>query len=96
MRLRPATSLMGTETSSFPRRIVAVRGSRYGKNVPLLRASVLPLLKGPANELTEAAWAAVPKLFAESSRAVLTEASQGLSERLAPKAKAALDALPAK
>jgi hypothetical protein len=77
-------------------RIVAVRGSRYGKNGPLLRESLLPLLKGPANELTEAAWAAVPKLFAESNRAVLTEASQGLSERLAPKAKAALDALPAK
>ena len=77
-------------------RIVAVRGSRYGKNGPLLRESVLPLLKGPANELTEAAWASVPKLFAEANRAVLTEASQGLSERLAPKAKAALDALRAK
>jgi hypothetical protein len=77
-------------------RIVAVRGSRYGKNGPLLRESLLPLLKGPANELTEAAWAAVPKLFAESNRAALTEASQGLSERLAPKAKAALDALRAK
>ena len=77
-------------------RIVAVRGSRYGKNGPLLRESVLSLLKGPANELTEAAWTAVPKLFAESNRAVLTEASQGLSERLAPKAKAALDALQAK
>jgi hypothetical protein len=77
-------------------RIVAVRGSRYGKNGPLLRESLLPLLRGPANELTEAAWAAVPKLFAESNRAALTEASQGLSERLAPKAKAALDALRAK
>jgi hypothetical protein len=54
------------------------------------------LLKGPANELTEAAWAAVPRLFSEADRAALTEASQGLSERLAPKAKAALDALPAK
>ena len=77
-------------------RIVAVRGSRYGKNGPLLRESLLPLLKGPANELTEAAWAAVPRLFAEADRAALTEASLGLSERLAPKAKAALDALPAK
>ena len=57
---------------------------------------LLPLLKGPANELTEAAWAAVPRLFSEADRAALTEASQGLSERLAPKAKAALDALPAK
>ena len=77
-------------------RIVAVRANRFGKMRPLLKESVLPLLKGPANELTEAAWAAVPRLFAEADRAALTEASQGLSERLAPKAKAALDALPAK
>ena len=77
-------------------RIVAVRANRYGKTRLALRESLLPLLKGPANELTEAAWAAVPRFFAEADRAVLTEASQGLSERLAPKAKAALDALPAK
>ncbi|MBM3867522.1 MAG: hypothetical protein FJ384_01145 [Verrucomicrobia bacterium] len=78
-------------------RIVAVRGSRVGgKSRPALKTTVLPLLKGPANELTEAAWAIVPRLFAEADRAVLTEAAQGLSERLAPKAKAALDALPAK
>ena len=61
-----------------------------------LKAALLPLLKGPANELTEAAWAAVPRLYSEADRAALTEASQGLSERLAPKAKAALEALPAK
>lgn len=77
-------------------RIVAVRASKSPKLRAALKASVLPLLKGPANELTEAAWAAVPRLFAEADRAVLTEAAQGLSERLAPKAKAALDALPAK
>jgi len=77
-------------------RIVAVRANRFGKMRPLLKESVLPLLKGSANELTEAAWAAVPRLFAEADRAALTEASQGLSERLGPKAKAALDALPAK
>ena len=77
-------------------RIVAVRAAKSSKVRAALKASVIPLLKGPANELTEAAWAAVPRLFAEADRAVLTEASQGLSERLAPKAKAALDALPAK
>ena len=77
-------------------RIVAVRANHFGKMRPLLKESVLPLLKGPANELTEAAWATVPRLFAEADRAALTEASLGLSERLAPKAKAALDALPAK
>jgi hypothetical protein len=77
-------------------RIVAVRASKNIKVRAALKSAVLPLLKGPANELTEAAWAAVPRLFAEADRAALTEAAQGLSERLAPKAKAALDALPAK
>lgn len=77
-------------------RVVGVRVSSQGKTRLAIRPVVLPLLKGPANELTEAAWAVVPKLFAEADRAALTEASQGLSERLAPKAKAALDALPAK
>ena len=77
-------------------RIVADRVNRVGKSRIAIKASLLPLLKGPANELTEAAWAAVPRLFVEADRAALTEATQGLSERLAPKAKAALDALSAK
>ena len=77
-------------------RIVTVRASKSPKVRAALKASLLPLLKGPANELTEAAWAAVPRLFVEADRTALTEAAQGLSERLAPKAKAALDALPAK
>ena len=78
-------------------RIAAARINGYGKSRRLaIKAAMLPLLKGPANELTEAAWASVPRLFSEADRAALTEASQGLSERLAPKAKAALDALPAK
>jgi hypothetical protein len=77
-------------------RIVAARVNNNGKSRLAIKASMLPLLKGPANELTEAAWAAVPRLFSEADRAALTEASQGLSERIAPKAKAALDALSAK
>jgi hypothetical protein len=77
-------------------RIVGVRANNHGKTQLAIRAAMLPLLKGPANELTEAAWASVPRLFTEADRAALTEASQGLSERIAPKAKAALDALPAK
>ena len=77
-------------------RIVAARVNSNGKTRLAIKASMLPLLKGPANELTEAAWAAVPRLFAEADRVALTEASLGLSERLAPKVKAALDALPAK
>jgi hypothetical protein len=77
-------------------RIVAARVSSNGKSRLAIKATMLPLLKGPANELTEAAWAAVPRLFTEADRAALTEASQGLSERIAPKAKAALDALSVK
>ena len=77
-------------------RIAAFRANRFGKSRVAIKAAILPLLKGPANELTEAAWAAVPRFFAEADRASLTEASQGLSERMAPKAKAALEALPAK
>jgi hypothetical protein len=77
-------------------RIVLVRLQGQGKRRLAIREKMLPLLKGPANELTEAAWAAVPKLFAEADRAALLEASQGLSERLAPRVKAALEALPAK
>ena len=77
-------------------RIIGVRLGRQGKSRFAIKAAMLPLLKGPANELTEAAWAAVPRLFTEADRAALTEASQGLSERMAPKAKAALEALPAK
>ena len=78
-------------------RIISVRAGRVGsKSRPAIKAAMLPLLKGPANELTEAAWASVPRLFAEADRAALTEASQGLSERIAPKAKASLDALPPK
>ncbi len=69
-------------------RVVAVR--------PALRAdreTVLALLKGPADEQTEAAWDAVPNVFSKSDRARLEAAAQGLSERLAPRAKEALERL---
>jgi hypothetical protein len=78
-------------------RIISVRAGRVGsKSRAAIKAAMLPLLKGPANELTEAAWAAVPRLFAEADRAALTEASQDICERLVPKVKSSLDALPAK
>lgn len=94
MPTEPAGSSLASKAAWA--RIVAVRANRMGKPRFAIKAALLPLLKGPANELTEAAWAAVPRLFVEADRAALTEAAQGLSERLAPKAKAALDALPAK
>lgn len=94
MPTEPAGSSLASKAAWA--RIVAVRANRMGKPRFAIKAALLPLLKGPANELTEAAWAAVPRLFVEADRAALTEAAQGLSERLAPKAKAALDSLPAK
>jgi hypothetical protein len=66
-------------------RVVAVRPSLKAD-----KAVLLGLLKGPANELTEAAWDAVPTVFGAADTAVLEEAAKGLSERLAPRAKAAL------
>ena len=66
-------------------RVIAVRPSLKAD-----KAVILGLLKGPANELTEAAWDAVPAVFNTADKAKLEEASKGLSERLAPRAKAAL------
>lgn len=54
------------------------------------KAAVLGLLKGPADELTEAAWDAVPNVFAAADRAALEAAARDLSPRLAPRAKEAL------
>lgn len=54
------------------------------------KAIILGLLKGPANELTEASWDAVPTVFTAADKSTLEEAAKGLSERLAPRAKAAL------
>lgn len=69
---------------------------RIAASRPSLRVdkeTVFGLLKGPADELTEAAWDAAPRVFSAADRARLTEASAGLSERLAPRAKQALEAL---
>lgn len=86
-------SAKAPDSWSRPSRAVWLRvvGSR-----PALKAdkdTVLALLKGPADELTEAAWDAVPRVFSAADRARLEDAAKGLSERLAPRAKQALDAL---
>jgi len=57
------------------------------------RAGWIELLKGPANELTEAAWDAVPRAFAEADRSELTVLAQSVPERIAPRARLALDRL---
>ncbi|MGA0133542.1 MAG: hypothetical protein ACO3ND_04210 [Opitutales bacterium] len=67
-------------------RVVACR-----PGVKVDKAAVLPLLKGPANEVSEAAWDAAPRIFTAKELPQLQEASQGLSERLASRAKAALE-----
>lgn len=57
------------------------------------RAGWIELLKGPANEVTEAAWDAVPRVFKEADRSELTVLAEALPERLAPRAKVALERL---
>ena len=57
------------------------------------RAGWIELLKGPANEVTEAGWDAVPRVFKEADRSELTILAQALPERLAPRAKVALERL---
>lgn len=83
-------------------RVAAVRAS-----VALSKEALLPLLKSTtANELNEAAWEAVPRVFARADRPALEAAAKDLFDaaakareakaepgRLFPKAKAALEAL---
>lgn len=57
------------------------------------RAGWIELLKGPANEVTEAAWDAVPRVFRASDRAELEALTKDASDRLAPRMKAALQRL---
>lgn len=98
LRLTPAALAKGfvakpPEAWSRPSRAAWLRlvASR-----PALKAdkdTVIALLKGPADELTEAAWDAVPRVFSTADRARLQDAANGLSERLAPRARQALEAL---
>lgn len=69
-------------------RLIAVR--------PQLRidaALIAPLLKGPADEVTEAAWEAVPQIFTLADRPQLEAVATGLSERLAPRARESIQRL---
>lgn len=69
-------------------RVLAVR--------PTLRADdtyIFPLLSGPADEVTEAAWEAVPQIFTIAELARLETVAAGLSERLAPRAREAIQRL---
>lgn len=81
------------ETWSRPARAAWLRTVASRPSLKADKEAVYALLKGPADELTEAAWDAVPRVFTAADRARLTQAATGLSERLAPRAKQALDAL---
>lgn len=110
--LRLPVKLAGTGAPDAPKgslaakaaflRVAAVRAS-----VALSKEALLPLLKSTtANELNEAAWEAVPRVFARADRPALEAAAKDLFDaaakareakaepgRLFPKAKAALEAL---
>lgn len=86
LRLPSSTAARTAPAGAAWLRIVACRSG-----VKADKTAVLPLLKGPANELTEAAWDAVPRLFTKADLPQLEEAAKGLSERLAPRAKSALE-----
>lgn len=81
------------ESWSRPSRAAWLRIAGSRPSLKADKETVFALLKGPADELTEAAWDAVPRVFTAGDRARLTQAAAGLSERLAPRAKQALDSL---
>lgn len=94
-------------TGSLAAKAAFIRISAVRPSVALTKESLLPLLKSTAaNELNEAAWEAVPRVFQASDRAALEAAAKDLFDaaakareakaepgRLYPKAKAALEAL---
>lgn len=97
LRLPPSTAARTAPAapagSSLAAKAVWLRVVACRAGVKADKAAVLPLLKGPANEVSEAAWDAVPRIFTKKDLPQLDEAAQELSERLAPRAKSALDQL---
>jgi hypothetical protein len=110
--LRLPVKLAGTgapaaPTGSLAAKAAFLRVSAVRPSLALSKEALLPLLKSTAaNELNEAAWEAVPRVFARADRPALEAAAKDLLEsaakareaktepgRLYPKAKAALDAL---
>ena len=94
-------------TGSLAAKAAFLRVSAVRASVALSKEALLPLLKSTsANELNEAAWEAVPRVFARADRPALEAAAKELFDaaakareakaepsRLFPKAKAALEAL---
>lgn len=72
-------------------RLAAVRPQMPASS--LNRAGWVELLKGPANEVTEAAWDAAPRVFRAADRAELAALSKDAPERIAVRAKVALERL---
>ena len=110
--LRLPVKFAGTGAPDAPKGSLAakaafLRVSAVRASVALSKEALLPLLKSTtANELNEAAWEAVPRVFARTDRPALEAAAKDLFDaaakareaktepsRLFPKAKAALEAL---
>ncbi len=72
-------------------RLTAVRPQMPASS--LSRAGWIELLKGPANEVTEAAWDAAPRVFRASDRSELAALAKDAPERVAVRAKVALERL---
>lgn len=72
-------------------RLTAVRPQMPANSIN--RAGWIELLKGPANEVTEAAWDAAPRVFRASDRAELAALVKDAPERIAVRAKVALERL---
>ena len=101
------TGAPAAPTGSSAAKAAFLRVSAVRASVALSKEALLPLLKSTtANELNEAAWEAVPRVFVRADRPALEAAAKDLLEaaakareaktepgRLYPKAKAALDAL---
>jgi hypothetical protein len=101
------TGAPAAPTGSSAAKAAFLRVSAVRASVALSKEALLPLLKSTtASELNEAAWEAVPRVFARADRPALEAAAKDLLEaaakareaktepgRLYPKAKAALDAL---
>lgn len=82
-----------TLTGSMPAKAAVLRVASVRPSLKITKETLEPWLKGAPNELTEAAWDAVPRVYTAADKATLQALVPGLSERLKPRAQAALAAL---
>jgi hypothetical protein len=80
-------------SGSMPAKAAVLRIMSVRPALKVSKDILEPLLKGAPNELTEAAWDAVPRVYTAADKAALQGLLAGLSERLKPRAQAAIAAL---